>query len=86
VGYGRIGRRVAHLAQAFGMRVLAYDPVAQVPSDQDAGGLDALLAASDVVSLHLPLLESTRNIIDVAALERMRPGAVLVNVARGGLA
>jgi phosphoglycerate dehydrogenase-like enzyme len=85
VGYGRIGRRVAHLAQAFGMRVLAYDPVAQVPSDQDAGGLDALLAASDVVSLHLPLLESTRNIIDVAALERMRPGAVLVNVARGGL-
>lgn len=85
VGYGRIGRRVAHLAQAFGMRVLAHDPVAPVPAEQDAGGLQALLAASDVVSLHLPLLDSTRHLVDAAALARMRPGAVLVNVARGGL-
>ena len=85
VGYGRIGRRVAHLATAFGARVLAYDPVAPVPEDRDAGGLEALLANSDIVSLHVTLLESTRNLVDTEALSRMKPGAVLVNVSRGGL-
>jgi D-3-phosphoglycerate dehydrogenase len=47
--------------------------------------MESLIESSDIISLHLPLLSSTRNIIDATALERMRPGAVLVNVARGGL-
>ncbi|MGO1319911.1 MAG: NAD(P)-dependent oxidoreductase [Galactobacter sp.] len=84
VGYGRIGQRVAQLATAFGTRVLAYDPVAPVPADLDAG-LQELLANSDIVSLHVPLLESTRNLIDAEALSRMKDGVVLINVSRGGL-
>jgi phosphoglycerate dehydrogenase-like enzyme len=85
VGYGRIGQRVSHLGEAFGMKILAFDPVAQVPAEIDAGSMESLIESSDIISLHLPLLSSTRNIIDATALERMRPGAVLVNVARGGL-
>ncbi|MGO3090304.1 MAG: NAD(P)-dependent oxidoreductase [Galactobacter sp.] len=84
VGYGRIGQRVAQLATAFGTRVLAYDPVAPVPADLDAG-LQELLANSGIVSLHVPLLESTRNLIDAEALSRMKDGVVLINVSRGGL-
>ncbi|WP_129660471.1 NAD(P)-dependent oxidoreductase [Rothia halotolerans] len=85
VGYGRIGRRVHALAEAFGMTVLAHDPVAEVPPAIRAGSLEELLAASDAVTLHLPLLEQTRHVIDAAALSRMREGAILVNVSRGGL-
>jgi phosphoglycerate dehydrogenase-like enzyme len=85
VGYGRIGQRVSHLGEAFGMKILAFDPVAQVPAEIDAGSMESLIESSDIISLHLPLLSSTRNIIDATAQERTRPGAVLVNVARGGL-
>ncbi|WP_129659956.1 hydroxyacid dehydrogenase [Rothia uropygialis] len=85
VGYGRIGRRVAHIAQAFGMEILAYDPVATVDSEIRAETVGELLKGSDVVSLHLPLVEQTRNLIDRDALNIMRPGAVLINVSRGGI-
>ncbi|GAB3044112.1 hydroxyacid dehydrogenase [Sediminivirga luteola] len=85
IGYGRIGRRVHHLADAFGMRVRAYDPAAEVPGGIRAGTLEELLRGADVVTLHVPLLPATRHLIDAAALELMRPGAVLVNVSRGGL-
>jgi phosphoglycerate dehydrogenase-like enzyme len=89
VGYGRIGRAVARRARGFGMRLLATPSRSRV-YDADADGirfaeLDDLLAASDVVSLHVPLTESTRHLVDAAALARMKPTALLVNTARAGL-
>lgn len=88
VGYGRIGRRVAALGQALGMRVIARDPyVAEfAPGVQVAGALEEGLAAADVVSLHVPLNRETRRMIDAAALARMKRGALLINCARGGIA
>ena len=81
---------MATRALAFGMRVVAYDPIA---ADDDFEtrhgirrlGLDELLAAADVVSLHSPLTEETRGLINRATLARMRPGSYLINTARGGL-
>jgi lactate dehydrogenase-like 2-hydroxyacid dehydrogenase len=73
VGLGRIGREVARLADAFGMTVISSRPLP----------LEELLERSDVVSLHCPLTPETHHLIDASALERMRPGAVLVNVSRG---
>lgn len=85
VGFGRIGQRLAELAAAFGMRVLAFDAFAEVPAALRADTLEALLAESDVVSLHIPLTSENRNLFDADTLGRMKPGAVLVNCARGGL-
>ena len=82
VGYGSIGRLTAGKAEALGMRVVSYDP--QVP-DATTRDLDALLAAADVVSLHVPLAPETRGLIGRERLARMKPGAVLVNTARGGI-
>jgi glyoxylate reductase len=76
VGHGRIGRAVERLAVAHGMRVVHSTRSSGIP-------LDELLATSDVVSLHLPLTDESRHLIDAAALARMKPGAVLVNVSRG---
>jgi glyoxylate reductase len=76
VGHGRIGRAVERLARAHGMEVTHSTRSGGVP-------LDELLAASDVVSLHLPLTDDSRHLIDEAALARMKPTAVLVNVSRG---
>jgi lactate dehydrogenase-like 2-hydroxyacid dehydrogenase len=87
VGYGRIGRAVARRARAFGMRLLATPSRARVwESDADAvvfREFDDLLAAADVVSLHVPLTDATRHLIGDAALARMKPTALLVNTARG---
>jgi D-3-phosphoglycerate dehydrogenase len=85
VGYGRIGRRVGELAGAFGMRVLAYDPVTAPPPGQRCDDLNELVAASDVVSLHVPLTEQTQHLADAGLISRMRPGAILINCGRGGL-
>ena len=76
VGHGRIGKAVERLARAHGMDVVHSTRTSGVP-------LDDLLAAADVVSLHLPLTEETRHLIDAAALAQMKPTAVLVNVSRG---
>lgn len=88
VGLGRIGRAVARRAQAFSMTVLAHDPH-YAPGDKVDGvtiaSLDDLLATSDVVSLHVPLTEQTRHLVDDRALELMKDGAFLVNAARGGV-
>jgi D-3-phosphoglycerate dehydrogenase / 2-oxoglutarate reductase len=81
VGYGRIGRRVAELATAFGMRVLASDPY--VP-DADVELHDAL-GAADVISLHAPLTPETQGLIGADTLQHVKRGAVLVNCGRGGL-
>jgi D-3-phosphoglycerate dehydrogenase len=89
VGLGRIGRLVAELGQASGMVVRAFDPAVDPGEARSLGvepvALDALLAASDVVTLHAPLIEATRHLIDAEALRRMRPDAYLVNCARAGL-
>jgi phosphoglycerate dehydrogenase-like enzyme len=88
VGLGRIGARLAHLAKAFGMRVLATrrDPARGADNvDEVAAGerLAELLPCADVVALTCPLTPATENLIDAAALARMKPTAHLVNVARG---
>jgi len=89
VGYGRIGRRTASLAAAFGMRIVAYDPISEPPGDVPSvvhcDSLADLAARSDVITLHLPLNEQTRHVVDDAFLARVRPGAVLINCSRGGL-
>jgi phosphoglycerate dehydrogenase-like enzyme len=85
VGFGSIGRRVARLCRALGMRVIAHDPAlagyAQVEAELVT--LDELVARADVISLHCELTEATRGLFDRALLARVKPGAVLVNVARG---
>jgi phosphoglycerate dehydrogenase-like enzyme len=87
VGFGRLGKRVAAMGLAFGMRVLAHSRSLTEAQARAAGveavPLDALLAGADVVSVHLPLTPATRGLIGAAALGRMKPGAVLVNTARG---
>ncbi|KAA8673805.1 3-phosphoglycerate dehydrogenase [Pantoea dispersa] len=87
VGLGAIGSRVARIGQAFGMQVLAYDPYAQtLPAGCEAvESLDELYSRADVVSLHCPLTDSNHQMINAAALARFKPGAILVNTARGGL-
>ncbi len=88
LGLGRIGRRVGLLAQGVYGRVVGHDPMVgrdSWPEGVEALERDALLAAADVISLHLPLTPESRHAIDAAALARMRPGAFLVNVSRGAL-
>jgi len=87
VGLGRTGRRVAEIAGALGMRVLATGPRRrEVPAHgRWANDLEQLLTASDAVTLHCPLTEETRNLIDVHRLALMKPSAFLINTARGGL-
>jgi D-3-phosphoglycerate dehydrogenase len=89
IGVGKVGRTVASLAQALGMRVVAYDPYLSAQVWTALGlrqtSLDDLLASSDVVTLHVPLTEETRTLLGPAELARMKPGAYLVNCARGGL-
>ena len=91
VGFGSIARATARRAAALGMRLLAHDP--HVADDDPAWrdlnvvprGLNALLEEADVVSLHVPLGADTRNLIDAAALARMKSDAILINSARGGV-
>ncbi|MCL2464457.1 MAG: phosphoglycerate dehydrogenase [Micrococcales bacterium] len=89
VGAGAIGRNVAQRARGLSMNVVGYDPL--VPDDVlDAAGitplpLAELLARADIVSLHVPLTDVTRYLIDAAALATMKPGALLLNTSRGGL-
>ena len=85
VGFGRIGSRVAQLSQAFGMRVLAFDPVADVPDNLRAQSMDALLSESNIVSVHVPLNEKTRNLISKREIGLMPQGSIIINVARGGV-
>lgn len=85
VGYGQIGQAVAALARSFGMRVL-YSQHHTVPDSPDTySSLDDLLARSDVVSLHAPLTQETRHLLNAERLARMKPGAVLINTGRGSL-
>ncbi len=84
-GLGRIGKAVAVRAMAFGMRVIAYDPLPVDMIGIERVTWDALLTQCDFLSLHLPLMPTTRHALNADAFNRMKPGAVLVNTSRGGL-
>jgi D-3-phosphoglycerate dehydrogenase len=89
VGIGHVGTRVAALARAFDMRVLAYDPYLTheeiARRGAEAVSFEDLLARADVVSLHCPRDKATTRMIDATAFARMKPGAVFVTTARGGI-
>jgi (S)-sulfolactate dehydrogenase len=91
VGYGSIGQLTARLAQGLGMSVIAFDAMlaADAPVYGQTGvrcvSLDELIAQADVVSLHVPLVESTKGLFGAARIASMRPGAVLINTSRGGI-
>ena len=90
IGFGRIGREVAMRAKAFGMDVCAYDPNVTGEDTKEYGvayfmELDDMLKTVDFVSIHVPLVEKTRNLIDEKRLKLMKRNAVIVNIARGGL-
>jgi (S)-sulfolactate dehydrogenase len=91
IGYGAIGQLTARLARGLGMRVIAFD--AMMDGDHPAfadgvaasAGLDEVIQTADVVSLHVPLVDATRGLFDAARIAAMKPGAVLINTARGGI-
>jgi len=91
IGFGSIGQLTAKLAQGLGMQVIAFD--AMMDADHPAfaahavraAGLDEVIASADVISLHVPLVDSTRNLFDVRRIAAMKKGAVLINTARGGI-
>jgi D-3-phosphoglycerate dehydrogenase len=88
VGLGRIGKRMAHISRNVFRRVVAYDPHiidGDFPAYVERVGKEELFRQSDVVSLHTPLNDETRGMIDASALGLMKPGSYLVNTARGGL-
>ncbi len=86
VGLGRIGRAVSELANAFGMKVIAYDPIAgPAPAFVRSVELDPLFRESDVVSLHCPLTAENANLVNASRLKLMKPTAFLLNTSRGPL-
>ena len=88
VGYGRIARRVADYARAFGMQVVAFDPYLDDVAFERVirhHSLEGLVEHADVVSLHIPLTADNSGLVDTDLLTAMKPGAILINTARGGL-
>ncbi len=89
IGFGRIGYNVAKIANAFGMRVLLYDPYPNEERAREVGGtfasLEDLLKESDVVTLHVPLVDATYHLINEERLKLMKPTAILINAARGAV-
>lgn len=86
IGFGRIGRAVARLAQAFGMQVVAHNPnLSGVVDGVTMVELDELLGVSDVISLHVPLTPQTQGLINKESIAKMKDGVILINTARGQL-
>ena len=87
IGLGQIGREVADIARAFGMRVIAHNhrPPRDLPDGIEMVGLDELFAESDVLSLHCPLTDANHHLVNAGRLSQMKPGALLINTARGPL-
>ncbi|GAB6101230.1 hydroxyacid dehydrogenase [Thermococcus atlanticus] len=87
VGFGRIGYQIAKIAKAMGMNLLLYDPYPNEERAREVGGkfveLEELLKESDVITLHVPLLDSTYHLINEERLKLMKPTAILINAARG---
>jgi D-3-phosphoglycerate dehydrogenase / 2-oxoglutarate reductase len=89
IGLGRIGSTVADRARAFGMNVIAYDPYFTPEAARELGidmtSLDEIFSRSDFITLHTPLIEATRNIINADSIQKMKTGVRIINCARGGL-
>jgi D-3-phosphoglycerate dehydrogenase len=89
VGFGHIARKVAERGRGFGVRLIAADPYVGAGVMEREGvekvGLDELFGRADIISLHTPLTEETRGLIDAKAFDRMKPGAVLINTSRGAV-
>lgn len=87
VGFGRIGREAARIGAGFDLKTIAYDPYVQAFPEGIAamGDLDSLLQSADIVSIHVPLTDSTRGLIDARKLAMMKPTGILVNTSRGGV-
>ncbi len=89
IGYGRIGRAVAERARAFGMEIIAYDPLISADKIKEGGAepvsLDELYARADVITLHIPLTADTRGLLNNAAFKKMKKGVRIVCAARGGV-
>jgi D-3-phosphoglycerate dehydrogenase len=89
IGFGRIGSAVTERVKAFGMRIVAYDPALSAEEISKRGGdpvsLDELLVNSDFITLHIPLTPETKNILNAAAFEKMKPGVRIICAARGGV-
>lgn len=86
IGLGRIGGHVARYGAAFGMEVVAHDPVrTDWPAEVRRVTLDELLAGADVITVHVHLDDATRDLLDAEALARCRPGAIVINTSRGGV-
>jgi glycerate dehydrogenase len=84
IGYGELGQAVATTARAFGMNVLVAERRG-MPERPGRCALDTLLATADVISVHCPLTPATENLLDMAAFRKMRPNAIVINTARGGI-
>jgi D-3-phosphoglycerate dehydrogenase len=91
IGLGAIGRLVANACVALGMKVIGYDPFlsdaikSQLNADVKTADFDTVIAQSDIITLHVPLLDTTKNMINADVISKMKDGAVLLNMARGGL-
>jgi len=86
IGFGNIGKEVAKRALCFGMKVLAYDPyVNRTDLQVEIVDLDTLLRESDIVTLHVPLTEETKHIINEESISKMKDGVVVINASRGGV-
>ena len=90
IGYGKIGKRVGHLAQAFGMTTIAYDPYITKESCTELGteqvaDLDELIRRSDYITVHTPITPETRGMISFDQFKKMKDGVIVLNMARGGM-
>ncbi len=83
IGLGQIGSRVARIARGFDMKILGYDPVPRPFADFPTIPLDTLFGQADIVTLHVPLTETTEKMVDARILSAMKPGAFIVNTSRG---
>jgi D-3-phosphoglycerate dehydrogenase len=89
IGFGRIARNLANKLQGFDLQIIAFDPHIRKSSFENCGvrqvSLDNLLRESDYISIHCPLTPETRHLLSTPQFERMKPGAILINVSRGGI-
>lgn len=89
IGYGNIGRKLNHYAQAFSMKVICYDPIREANEVRATGAelvsLDELYAQSDLISLHLPLTPNTKYMLNDSAFAKMKDGVLIIDAARGGV-
>jgi len=85
IGIGRIGKEVAKIAKALGMKVIAYDPYVREANDAEFVDFDTLLKNSDYISIHVPLTDETKYLLDKTEFEKMKDGVIVINCARGGV-